>query len=101
MGDGSEHITTVTINNQTYRVRSAGDPDYVHRLASYVDGRMREVFGQTQTVDTLRVAILTALNIADDYFSTQRELAALEEVVSQKSTKMIDLLEPFLGSSSP
>jgi len=55
----------VEIYDQTYHLRGS-DPEYVQRLAEYVDGKMRQVAAQTSTVDSLRLAVLAALNIADE-----------------------------------
>jgi cell division protein ZapA len=59
----------VTIFGRTYHLRGGGDPEYLTMLASKVDEKMREVARTTGTADTLKVAILAALNMADD--STQ------------------------------
>jgi cell division protein ZapA (FtsZ GTPase activity inhibitor) len=59
-------VVQVEIFGQVYSLRSDGDPSYIQSLASYVDARMRDVAKQTRAVDSLRVAILTALNIADE-----------------------------------
>lgn len=58
--------TTVTIYGRSYHLRGGGDPDYLTHLAALVDRKMREVAGATGTADTLKVAILGALNLADD-----------------------------------
>lgn len=58
--------TPVTICGRTYHLRGEGDPDYLHHLASMVDGKMRDIAESTGTADTLKVAILAALNLADD-----------------------------------
>ena len=58
--------TAVTIFGQTYHLRGGEDGAYLTRLASVVDRKMREVVEATGTADTLKVAILAALNIADD-----------------------------------
>ncbi|MDT8070749.1 MAG: cell division protein ZapA [Terriglobia bacterium] len=55
----------VEIYDQTYHLRGS-DREYVQRLAEYVDGKMRQVAAQTSTVDSLRLAVLAALNIADE-----------------------------------
>ena len=60
----------VTIFGRTYQLRGGGDPEYLTLLASRVDEKMREVARTTGTADTLKVAILAALNLADD--ATQR-----------------------------
>jgi cell division protein ZapA len=58
--------TPVTIFGRTYHLRGHGDPEYLSLLATRVDEKMREVARTTGTADTLKVAILAALNLADD-----------------------------------
>jgi len=60
-------VIQVEIFGQTYNLRSGGDAGYVESLAAYVDAKMREVARETKAVDTMRVAILAALNIADEH----------------------------------
>jgi cell division protein ZapA len=62
-GNGS---VRVEIYDQTYQLRGS-DPEYIGKLADYVDTKMRVVAQQASTVDSLRVAVLAALNIADEY----------------------------------
>jgi len=50
------------------------DADYIIQLADYVDGKMRAVAEATSTVDTMRLAVLAALNIADEYHILKRQL---------------------------
>ena len=64
--------TAVTIAGRTYHLRGNGDPDYLQELASLVDARMRAIGEATGTADTLKVAILAALNLADDYLQSGR-----------------------------
>ena len=66
--DNSEQTIRVEIYNQTYSIRSDGDNDYILELAEYVDRKMREISSGTLTVDSLKVAILAALHIADEYY---------------------------------
>jgi len=61
----------VEIFDQVYNLRGS-DPDYISHLADYVDGKMRAVAEQTSTVDSLRLAVLAALNIADEYHILKR-----------------------------
>ena len=67
----SDNSITVDIYDQTYNLRGQ-DTEYIRHLAEMVDGKMRAVAAHGKTVDSLRVAVLAALNIAD-------ELAALEQ----------------------
>lgn len=88
--------TEVEIFGQTYNVRGDGDPDYLTELARYVDARMREVAAEVTTVDPMKIAILAALNIADEFsrFRKQRQSASgiwLEktEEISERLNKVI------------
>jgi cell division protein ZapA len=56
---------TVEIYDQTYHL-SGQDADHIRELAALVDARMRSVAAQGRTVDSLRVAVLAALNLADE-----------------------------------
>lgn len=56
----------VEIFDQAYNLRGS-DPEYILKLAEYVDAKMRAVASATNTIDTVRLAVLAALNIADEY----------------------------------
>ena len=56
----------VEIYDQVYNLRGV-DAEYIMKLAEFVDGKMRTVGEQTSTIDSLRLAVLAALNIADEY----------------------------------
>jgi cell division protein ZapA len=56
----------VEIFDTVYNLRGT-DPAYITQLAEYVDSKMRAVASQTSTVDTIRLAVLAALNIADEH----------------------------------
>ncbi len=89
--------TGVEIFGQTYNVRGDGDPDYLLELARFVDSRMREVAGQVATVDPMKIAILAALNIADEFsrFRRQREDAA--GVWIERTEEIVDRLSKVVG----
>jgi cell division protein ZapA len=57
--------TTVSIYDQTYHLRGQ-DPNHIRQLADLVDSKMRAVAAHGRTVDSLRVAVLAALNLADE-----------------------------------
>jgi cell division protein ZapA len=66
MPDGP--VIPIEIHGQRYPIRSTLDPEYVARLARYVDQRMRAAGDTTHSGDSLQLAILAALNIADELF---------------------------------
>jgi cell division protein ZapA len=89
--------TSVEIFGQTYNVRGEGDPDYLTELARFVDSRMREVAAQVATVDPMKIAILAALNIADEFsrYRKQREDAA--GIWLEKTEEITNRLDKVMG----
>ncbi len=63
----------VEILGKVYTIHGEKDADYVRKVAEYVDRKMREIAQVTGTVSSSRIAILAALNIADEYFALQAE----------------------------
>ena len=61
-------VIPIDIGGQRYPIRSTLDPEYVARLAMYVEDKMRAAGDSTPTGDGLRLAVLAALNIADELF---------------------------------
>jgi cell division protein ZapA len=73
--DDNQYIT-VDIYDQTYNLRGQ-DPAYIQRLADLVDAKMRAVASHGTTVDSLRVAVLAALNVADELLTLEQRHSAL------------------------
>lgn len=67
----SSDIVAVQIRGQSYPIRSSLDARYVAQLARYVDDKMGTAAESTPTADGLRLAVLAALNIADELFRCQ------------------------------
>jgi cell division protein ZapA len=63
----------VEIFGQTYSVKSGGEPAYVEKLAAYVDEEMKDVSRASGAVDSLKVAVLAALNMADELFRLREQ----------------------------
>jgi cell division protein ZapA len=76
---------SVDIYDQTYHLR-APDPEYIEKLASTVDAKMRAVSANSNTVDSLRVAVLAALNIADELMRLQEHCRLLHGTMSETQT---------------
>lgn len=95
-----EQITTVTIFNRTYQLRSEGDPEYVRRLAALIDQKMVELSTSTPTVDTVKLAILAALSIADQYIALKDQQDQLKKRVLDSTQRMRSMLKPFLEIES-
>ena len=94
----TEESTAVTIFGRTYHLRGEGDSEYLIELADIVDRKMREVAEATGTADTLKVAILASLNIADDYLKASREGVASGDAAPEKRlARMVALLDEALA----
>ncbi|HLG17964.1 MAG TPA: cell division protein ZapA [Blastocatellia bacterium] len=89
----------VVIYNQTYSLRSNHGPEYIQMLADHVDQRMNEIARATMTVDSLRVAILAAIQIADELYQTKKDMSEADDEIAKRSDKYADLLDQVLRSS--
>lgn len=85
----------VEIYDQPYNLRGT-DPDYIFKLAEYVDGKMRSVAEQTATVDSLRLAVLAALNIADEYQMLKRKYDEVAGDFNTRASQLSSLLNEAL-----
>ena len=85
----------VEIYDQAYNLRGT-DPEYIFRLAEYVDTKMRTVAEQTSTVDSLRLAVLAALNIADEYHLLKRKYDAIATEFNERSQNLSGALDEVL-----
>jgi cell division protein ZapA len=64
---------TVEIYNEEYIVKGEENSDYIQMLAAYVDRRMRMVKQRNPNLSNQRVAVLTALNLADELNKLQED----------------------------
>ncbi len=93
---------SVDIYDQVYHLRGT-DPGYIETLAGVVDGKMRAVSAGGGTVDSLRVAVLAALNIADELQSLKAKFETLagsatvaQSSVRTRSASLSDMLDEVL-----
>jgi len=94
----TDEAIAVTIFGRTYRLRGSDDPQHLVELASIVDGRMREIAEGTGTADTLKLAILASLNIADEYLRSDLDDSTPASVrVEKRLGRMVTLLDEALA----
>lgn len=86
----------VEIYNQVYNIRFDGDKEYIIRLAEYVDKKMREIASETLTVDSLKVAILAALHIADELYQLKTLLEQNDRQLAIRSAECAEMLDRIL-----
>jgi cell division protein ZapA len=90
----------IDIYDQSYNVNAEQNTDYLTELAAYVDLKMREVAEATRTVDSLKVAVLAALNIADELFTMRERQQQIEGPIRQRVEKCVGLVEKALEHAS-
>lgn len=77
----------VSIFGEEHTLKGPASPEYLKRLAKYVDNKMQQISNSAPRMGTSRIAVLTALNIADELFRLRRELQALQAQSDRKTTK--------------
>ncbi|MBP9886908.1 MAG: cell division protein ZapA [Leptospiraceae bacterium] len=87
--------TEVSIFGSNYSISGETDPEYIHRLAKFIDGKMNELSSSLPGASAQKLAILAALNIADEFFqykelNSDDELSKLYEMKTKKMISMLD-----------
>ena len=90
----------VQIFDQTYNVNADGNEQYLTELAAYVDKKMRDVSESTKMVDSVKVAVLAALNIADETFTLRQRAQKLEGPLRQRMEKCVSMVEKALEQTN-
>jgi cell division protein ZapA len=86
-------VVRVEILGREYTVKSDEDPGRVEKIAAYVNQKIMEISGGSQTVSTLNAAILAALNIADDYFRILEEKGGRRQNYESKAERLIEMID--------
>jgi cell division protein ZapA len=89
-------IVPVEIGGQRYPIRTTLEPEYVVRLAAYVDEKVRAVSDLTPTGDSVRLAVLTALNIADELFRCREVNSARDGQLAERAGELERLVDRIL-----
>jgi cell division protein ZapA len=99
-----DNLVHVEIFGQAYAVRGGDNPGYVEKLAAYVDDQMKDVSRTSGAVDSLRIAVLAALNIADERFNLKDEVGEADSRVQsagrtadERVARLAEQLEAALG----
>src|SRR5215218_2854215 len=100
MDQHAARVVTVEIHGQQYPIRSGLDPAYVAELAAYVDEKIRLASRETPASDTLKVAVLAALNIADECFRLRDEERRHHDNVASRARELERMVDLALGLDS-
>ena len=90
-------VVHVEIHGQRYPIRSGLDAAYVGELAAYVDEKMRLAARESRAGDTLKIAVLAALNIADEYFRAAHEARDGRDAVTRRTAELERMLDLVLA----
>lgn len=90
----------VEIYGQTYNLGGDLDEVYVQKLARYVDEKMRAVSDATQTVDSVRVAVLAAMAIADELHSQEKQTVHRDDALRERAQQCLTILERALKQTA-
>ena len=86
----------VEIFGQEYKIKGVGDPHYIHRIAGYVDKKMREIAHSSGIMSQSRIAILAALNIADELHQVKEK--NLQKEFGRKAARLGELIEDKIST---
>jgi cell division protein ZapA len=91
-------VVTVDIGGQRYPIRSGLDPSYVMELAAYVDQKMRAASDAAPTTDMLSLAILVALNLADECHRARQKRSGADGELHQRTLRIEQLVDQALST---
>ena len=94
---GESRVVTVEIGGQRYPIRSALDERYVAELAAYVDQKMRAASDAAPASDMLGLAVLVALNIADEYFRVRDVQSSAHGELNERALRLERLVDDVLA----
>lgn len=90
----------VEIYGQTYTLSGDLDENYVQKLARYVDEKMNAVAEATHNVDSVRVAVLAAMAIADELHSRQSDTGHRDDALRERAQQCLTILERALNQTA-
>ncbi len=96
MSDTHERLVPVDILGQRYTIRSGLDEQYVAELALYVDQKMRAAADLSPGTDSQRLAVIVALNIADEYFRCREADRSWQQVLRDRTQQIERLVDQAL-----
>jgi cell division protein ZapA len=90
----------IEIYDQTYSVQADQNEENLKELAAYVDSKMRPVAKAPGTVEPVKLAVLAALNIADEMFTLRQRQEKIEGPLRKRVEKCVALVEKALEHSN-
>ena len=94
MSEKTKNIS-VNIYGQEYVLKSSANDDYIHKIADYVNSKMKEVesSGLDANSQQLKIAILSAMNIADEFFQSLDKNNKIISTIESKGNSFIEYID--------
>jgi cell division protein ZapA len=92
-------VVQVDIGGQRYAVRSELDPQYIGELAEYLDEKMRAAARELSTADSLRIAVIAALNVTDEVFRARADSLGVEGQLHARAIEIERLVDAVLDEA--
>lgn len=96
MNNDEGNVLKVSIYGTEYPIKGATDTEYIRQVAEYVDSKMRDIDQSTSVKSSLKVAILAAINIADELFREREEKRDLVQRFEKKISHLSALIHENL-----
>lgn len=99
--NNEDNLIRLTVFGEEYTVKSKAEASYLRNIAKYVDRHMREISENLpQNQPTLRIAVLAAMNIADELFDLRKEADELKQTYDLKATELTNVIDEALNKHS-
>jgi cell division protein ZapA len=95
----SSRVVHVEIHGQRYAIKSELDPQYIGELAAYVDEKIRAAAREISSTDPVRIAVIAALNIADEAFRLRADASGAEGRVRARAAEIERLVDAVLDEA--
>ena len=96
MSNDRNRIIPINLQGQLYPIRTSLEPEYVQQLAAFVEEKMRDAGEATPSGDSLRLAVLAALNIADELFRCRDATDLRNGQIAERAEELERLVDRLL-----
>jgi cell division protein ZapA len=96
-GVKKENLVEIKVFGQIFTVKTDSEEAHIQEVARYVNEKMDDIVKRTRSVSSLNVAILTALNIADDFLKEKEKRLTLLREVGMRSKDLVEKIDIQLG----
>ena len=92
----ANNVTAIQIFGREYKIKGHADEAYIQEMAEYVDAKMRELSNNSNLPSQERLAILAALNIADELFQERNQTTETFSSIEQRAARLVAMLDEGL-----